>query len=76
MRPIICWPIGYCKFAWGCEPRWSNPSWMEFINVPLRTYTGVEGISFWSFMIGGNLLGLLFSVMLYPVVKHMCCSDV
>lgn len=56
--------IGFC-------PMMLNPSWMEVINQPLRTHTGVEGIAFWSFMLGGNLLGLLFSVMLYPIVKRL-----
>ena len=55
----------------GYSPLTLNPSWMELINKPLRTYTGVEGIAFWSFMIGGNLLAILFSVMLYPIVKRL-----
>jgi uncharacterized protein (DUF2062 family) len=58
------------KFLGFC-PMLLNPSWMEVINVPLRAYTGVDGIAFWSFMLGGNLLGLVFGAMLYPIVKMM-----
>lgn len=45
-----------------------NPSWMSWINEPLQHYTGISGISFWAFMVGGNLLGIIFSVILYPVL--------
>jgi len=48
-----------------------NPFWMEPLNGFVYKYTGIAGISFWSFMIGGNLLGLLVSVILYPVVKSI-----
>ena len=48
-----------------------NPAWMTFINKPIAHYTGISGISFWSFMLGGNLLGLLAGVMLYPVLKRI-----
>jgi uncharacterized protein (DUF2062 family) len=49
-----------------------NPKFMEYINVPLQVHTGIEGISFWSFMVGGNLLGILFGVMIYPITRHLC----
>ncbi len=55
----------------GFCPMMLNPHWIECINVPLRHHTGLDGIAFWSFMIGGNLLGLLLGVMLYPVVKSI-----
>ena len=51
------------------DPLTLNPSWMGYINNFMCKYTGLAGISFWSFMIGGNLLGLAISVMMYPVVK-------
>jgi len=53
----------------GLNPISMNPSWMEPLNSMIVKYTGISGISFWSFMIGGNLLGLLISVILYPVVR-------
>lgn len=48
-----------------------NPSWMSIVNEPLFRYTGINGVSFWSFMIGGNLLGIALGAMLYPVFKRM-----
>ena len=61
----------YILNSLGLSPLALNPCWMEVINEPLRTYTGIDGIAFWSFMLGGNLLGLLFGVMLYPIVKQI-----
>jgi len=55
----------------GLNPLSLNPSWMSPLNSFICKYTGISGISFWSFMIGGNLLGLIISVMLYPVVKRI-----
>jgi len=52
----------------GLDPLALNPSWMGSINNLMAKYTGLSGLSFWSFMIGGNLLGLVISVILYPVV--------
>jgi uncharacterized protein (DUF2062 family) len=45
-----------------------NPSWMSWINQPLTYYTGIRDLSFWSFMVGGNLLGIIVSVILYPIL--------
>lgn len=53
----------------GVNPLMFNPCWMDRFNNIVFEYTGVSGISFWSFMVGGNLLGLLISVSLYPVVR-------
>lgn len=48
-----------------------NPAWMAWINEPLARYCGLNGVSFWSFMLGGNLLGLLIGGMLYPIMKRV-----
>ena len=48
-----------------------NPSWMASINAPLQTYLGLSNISFWSFVVGGNVLGIVISVALYPVMKRL-----
>ncbi|HZW61358.1 MAG TPA: DUF2062 domain-containing protein [Candidatus Babeliales bacterium] len=48
-----------------------NPAWMSFINDPLQTYLGLSNVSFWSFMVGGNVLGLFFSIGLYPFMKNL-----
>jgi len=48
-----------------------NPTWMAPLNSVISRHTGIQGISFWSFLIGGNLLGILLSVMLYPIVRYV-----
>lgn len=48
-----------------------NPSWMVLVNEPIMRVTGIQGISFWSFLLGGNLLGVMLGVMLYPVLKRL-----
>lgn len=74
MLPI--YSIDYCfgdlvfKF-FGANPCAFDPGWMQSFNDFLFRYTGVSGISFWSFMLGGNLLGILISVILYPVLKRV-----
>jgi len=45
-----------------------NPTWLTWVNDQLAHYTGLTGISFWGFMVGGNLLGIIFSVILYPIL--------
>ena len=35
-------------------------------------YFGITLPAGWAFLIGGNLLGLLIGVMLYPIVLRMC----
>lgn len=46
-----------------------NPSWMCYINDVLSKTLGVSHISLWSFMVGGNLLGVIAAVVVYPVAK-------
>ncbi|MFC1845593.1 DUF2062 domain-containing protein [Candidatus Dependentiae bacterium] len=48
-----------------------NPSWMALVNEPITRVTGMQGISFWSFLLGGNLLGVMLGVMLYPALKRL-----
>jgi len=53
----------------GIDPVALNPTWMNSLNRFICSYTGISGLSFWGFMIGGNLLGILVSIILYPIVK-------
>lgn len=46
-----------------------NPAWMVYFNSMLNHYVGLSHISLWAFMIGGNLLGILAGLMVYPVAK-------
>ena len=47
-----------------------NPAWVSYFNTFLTTHVGINGVSLWSFLIGGNLLGLCISGMLYPILKR------
>lgn len=48
-----------------------NPSWMGTLNTWLASYIGQSNISLWSFLIGGNILGIGGAVILYPIVKRL-----
>jgi hypothetical protein len=52
-----------CFFLFGFIP--ANPFWMQWVNTKISYFIG-SGISLWAFIIGGNILGLLVSVALYP----------
>ncbi|MCK5633138.1 DUF2062 domain-containing protein [bacterium] len=51
------------------DPMTLNPSWMVFLNDPIERVAGIQGVSFWSFMIGGHLLAVGVSVIMYPLLK-------
>ena len=46
-----------------------NPAWMDSINAWLGSTLGVGQISFWAFMLGGNILGALIACIVYPIAK-------
>lgn len=48
-----------------------NPAWMNFINNFLQQKIACGHFCLWSFLIGGNLLGIVTSVMLYPILKSI-----
>ncbi len=48
-----------------------DPLWVEQCSTIIKEYTGITGLSFSAFLIGGNLLGLSISIMLYPLVKRL-----
>ncbi len=47
----------------------TSPSWMDFINRFFETNLGMAKPCIWSFLIGGNLLGIITSIILYPIMK-------
>ncbi len=61
----------FLYICFGLNSMTINPSWIEQANTWIAYYTGFKGISFWGFMVGGNLLGILFSVILYPVLLNI-----
>jgi len=48
-----------------------DPAWVETCNVFLKEHTGITGLSLSAFLVGGNLLAIGISVMLYPVMKQV-----
>lgn len=47
-----------------------NPHWVQPISEWLGSAIGSSKLSFWSFMIGGNLIGLCAAIALYPFMKR------
>jgi len=60
--------LAYCGFA-GCLQ--GNPQMVENLICYVRPYCHVDFFSFWAFMIGGNLLALFISGMLYPIIMRI-----
>lgn len=74
---VPCYAAGYMvgEFSLGTvcgiDTAAINPSWMGGLNESLTYYTGMKAVSLWSFLLGGNLLGIVLGVMLYPVFKRI-----
>lgn len=51
-----------------------NPAWITMINERLVMALGHGNISLLAFLVGGNLLGLLFALIAYPLIKYMAVS--
>ncbi len=49
----------------------ANPYWLTWANQLIATYTDFKNISLWAFLLGGNLLGVSISVMVYPILKRV-----
>lgn len=49
-----------------------TPNWLHSMTSSIAYYTGLQEPCFWSFLIGGNLLGVLVSVLLYPIILQAC----
>jgi uncharacterized protein (DUF2062 family) len=46
-----------------------DPSWMQWLNQKIVAVIGMPKLSLTAFMIGGNLLGILIAVLLYPIAQ-------
>ncbi len=46
-----------------------NPSWMNWLNLKLSCL-GIPNLSLWTFIIGGNVLGLGLALISYPFFVH------
>jgi len=48
-----------------------TPSWMNALSLYLEQKLGLPRPCFWSFLIGGNILGIIVSVGLYPGMQRL-----
>jgi uncharacterized protein (DUF2062 family) len=48
-----------------------NPGWIAALNYWLAKHIGISGISFWSFLIGGNLLSVVLALIIYPIARYL-----
>lgn len=60
-----------CGQMFGCDMLTYNPSWMNWINQHVSHYAGMGNICLSSFLIGGNVLGVGFALLLYVPMKYL-----
>ena len=48
-----------------------EPVWVESCNLFLKKHTGITGLSLSAFLVGGNLLAIVISLVIYPLVKRI-----
>jgi uncharacterized protein (DUF2062 family) len=48
-----------------------EPVWLESCKLFLKEHTGITGLSLSAFLVGGNLLAVGISIIVYPFVKRM-----
>jgi len=51
-----------------------EPVWVESCNLFLKQHTGINGLSLSAFLVGGNLLAIVISAMLYPLMRRVFTS--
>lgn len=56
---------------WGLSIAAVNPGWMVWINTKLTYYLGIVDVSFWAFMIGANIVGVLLALITYPLFHSL-----
>jgi uncharacterized protein len=45
-----------------------TPQWLKYVNYFFEQNLGISSPCLWSFLIGGNILGILTSLILYPLM--------
>ena len=48
-----------------------NPTWLARVYETITHYTSLPNISLWSFLFGGNVLGICAALLLYPIMKRV-----
>ncbi|MBS1986415.1 DUF2062 domain-containing protein [Candidatus Dependentiae bacterium] len=59
-----------CRLG-GLDTAAYNPSFIEPITTRVASLLGASNISIWSFIVGGNIVGLCAACLLYPLVKPL-----
>lgn len=49
---------------------WPEPQMMNFLNDTLQHYFKLSDIRLWPFLIGGNAVGLVAGVVMYPCARY------
>ncbi len=49
----------------------AEPQWMHSINVFFENTIGIAKPCLWSFLLGGNILGIVLGVILFPIMKKV-----
>lgn len=74
---IPVYSVGYIFGNWLCDSVCDantvniNPWWMNWFNEKLTCYIGLPAVSLWSFFVGGNILGILVALLLYPIMRYI-----
>lgn len=45
-----------------------NPPMMDWINQYIHQYVGISDVSLWAFLLGGNLVGIMVAITMFPVL--------
>lgn len=48
-----------------------DPAWVESCNLFLKEHTGITGLSLSAFLVGGNVLAIGVSIIVYPLCKRI-----
>ena len=61
------WIVNY----FGLKESLFNPGFVHYLNGSFITFFGGTGFSFWAWIIGGNLIGMVSAFMVYPLMKRI-----
>ena len=73
MSGYVCgyWILHSC---FGLSVTRFNPAWMSYINTKLAYLLGTVNVSFWAFILGANLVGIVLAFVLYPIFWNLFSS--
>jgi len=75
-NPLTMIPIYTLDYLIGCwlfaffniDGASYNPVWVAYLSTQCERYLGIEGLSLWPFIVGGNLLALILAGILYLII--------